>query len=148
MPAQLQLEPLDEPRPTSAFSGDTPSVAESGQHSPALERARYTRSAALRDPRRNEPIREVYFPNAGVASVTAVLRDGAMVEIATIGDEGMVGINAFFGPTLMSGESMVQVPDTNAEAMPVDAFRTELDRRGAFYDCIQLYGQGIITLIS
>jgi CRP-like cAMP-binding protein len=96
---------------------------------------------------RGEPIREVFFMNGGVASVTTVMRDGAMVEIATIGDEGIVGINAFFGSRLVNGEAMLQVQDTSAEAMPVAAFRAELDRRGPFYDCIQLYGQGIITLM-
>ena len=59
--------------------------------------------------------------------MTAVMRDGAMVEIATIGDEGLVGINAFFGTARMSGEAMMQVPDTNAEVMSVEAFRSELD---------------------
>ena len=75
------------------------------------------------------------------------MRDGAMVEIATIGDEGLVGINAFFGAATMTGEAMMQVPDTSAEAMPVKAFRAELDRRGAFYDCVQLYSQGIVMLM-
>ena len=96
---------------------------------------------------RNEPIREVFFPNGGVASITTVMRDGAMVEIATIGDEGLIGINAFFGPALMSGEAMMQVPDTNAEAMSVKAFRTELDHRGPFYDCVQVYSQALIMLM-
>jgi CRP-like cAMP-binding protein len=96
---------------------------------------------------RNEVIREVFFPNGGVASVTTVMRDGAMVEIATIGDEGMVGMNAFFGTALMTGEAMMQVPDTNAEVMPAAQFKTELDRRGPFYDCIQLYSQGLIILM-
>jgi hypothetical protein len=64
---------------------------------------------------RNEPIRDVFFPNGGVASVTTVMRDGSMVEIATVGDEGMVGMNAFFGTSVMSGETMLQVPDTNAK---------------------------------
>ena len=96
---------------------------------------------------RNEPITEVFFPNGGVASVTAVMRNGAMVEIATIGDEGLVGINAFFGSALMSGEAMMQVPDTNAEVMSVQAFRAELDRRGAFYDSVQLYSQGLVILM-
>ena len=53
-----------------------------------------------------------------------------MVEIATIGDEGLVGMNAFFGRAMTSGESMMQVPDTNAEVMSVEAFQNELDRRG------------------
>ena len=70
-----------------------------------------------------------------------------MVEIATIGDEGLVGINAFLGSATMTGEAMMQVPDTNAEAMPVKAFRAELDRRGAFYDCVQRYSQGIVMLM-
>lgn len=96
---------------------------------------------------RNEPIREVFFPNGGVASVTTVMRDGAMVEIATIGDEGLVGINAFFGTALMSGEAMMQVPDTNAEALSVQVFRGELDRRGAFYNCVELYSQGLVILM-
>jgi CRP-like cAMP-binding protein len=97
--------------------------------------------------RRNEPVREVFFPNGGVASVTAVMRNGAMVEIATIGDEGLVGINAFFGSGMMSGEAMMQVPDTNAEVMSVKVFTRELDRRGAFYECVQRYSQGLIALM-
>jgi len=45
----------------------------------------------------NEPVRQVFFLNGGVASMTTVMKDGSMVEIATVGDEGLVGINAFFG---------------------------------------------------
>ena len=96
---------------------------------------------------RNEAIRDVFFPNGGVASVTAAMRDGAMVEIATVGDEGLVGMDAFFGATIMASETMVQVPDTDAEAMSVDAFKAELDRRGPFYDCVQRYSQGLLILM-
>src|SRR5438105_2425828 len=41
-----------------------------------------------------EPIRDVYFPGGGFCSMLAVLEDGAMVEIATVGREGMVGVSA------------------------------------------------------
>ena len=44
-----------------------------------------------------EPVTRVLFPNGGVISVTAALKTGAMVEVATVGDEGMVGLEAFFG---------------------------------------------------
>jgi hypothetical protein len=37
----------------------------------------------------------VYFKNGGVFSVTTVLPDGTSVEAAAIGDEGMLGIEAF-----------------------------------------------------
>jgi hypothetical protein len=63
----------------------------------SLPRADFARSAHLRTVPiavrqilhpRNEPIRK---STAGGASVTAVMRNGAMVEIATIGDEGWSG---------------------------------------------------------
>src|SRR2546427_11638057 len=42
-----------------------------------------------------EPLRIVYFLNGGVASVTTILTDGTTGEAATVGDEGMVGAEAF-----------------------------------------------------
>jgi CRP-like cAMP-binding protein len=95
----------------------------------------------------NEPVRHVFFPNGGVASMTTVMKDGAMVEVATVGDEGMVGISALFGGGLAGGETMMQVPDTNAEVMSIEAFRKELDRGGAFFECIQRYSQGLLVLM-
>ena len=62
--------------------------------------------------RQGDPIEYVYFPNDCVASVTSVLATGAMVETATVGDEGMVGIEAIFAERAVStGETIVQVPE-------------------------------------
>lgn len=95
----------------------------------------------------NQPVREVVFLNGGVASMTAVMKDGSMVEIATIGDEGMLGMAAFFGGGVLAGETMMQVPDTDAEVLPIGKFTEELERRGAFHDCVQRYSQGLLTLM-
>ena len=38
-----------------------------------------------------------------------------MVEIATVGDEGLVGINAFLGGEMLSAETMLQVPASRHE---------------------------------
>ena len=95
----------------------------------------------------NEPIREVFFLNGGVASMTTVMKNGSMVEIATVGDEGLIGINAFFGGAMLSGETMLQVPDTNAEVMSVETFNRELARGGPFHDCVRRYSQGLLMLI-
>src|SRR6187200_2737936 len=92
----------------------------------------------------DEPVREVFFPNGGVASVTAVMKNGAMVEIATIGDEGLVGIEVLLGNDRFSGETMMQVPDTNVEVLPVGIFKREIERRGPFYECVQRYSQGFM----
>src|SRR3954471_7491254 len=41
----------------------------------------------------DEPIRHVYFPDQGVASMLALLEGGGSVEVGMIGREGMVGIH-------------------------------------------------------
>jgi len=92
----------------------------------------------------NQPLREVLFPNGGVASVTTVMKNGSMVEIATVGDEGVLGINALLGDVFLGGETMMQVPDTNLEALPVAIFKRELERRGALHECVQRYSQGLL----
>jgi CRP-like cAMP-binding protein len=95
----------------------------------------------------NEPIRDVFFPNGGVYSVTVVMADGSMVENGTVGDEGFIGINAFFGGNVSTGESIMQVADTSAEALPVETFRAEIARCGALFECAQRYSQGLLTLM-
>jgi CRP-like cAMP-binding protein len=96
---------------------------------------------------RDERIRDVYFLNGGVASMTMSMKDGAMVEIATIGDEGAVGITAFVGGEVMVGETMIQVPDTSAEIMPIEQFRREMARDGPFANGIQRYAQALLRLM-
>lgn len=95
----------------------------------------------------NEPIRHIIFPNGGVASVTAVMHDGTMVEVATVGDEGVLGMDVFFGGDVATGETMLQVPDTNAEFMSVASFKAELARQGRLFECVQRYSQGLVTLM-
>jgi CRP-like cAMP-binding protein len=95
-----------------------------------------------------KPLDYVYFPNGGVASVTAVLSDGMMVETVTVGLEGMVGIEAYFGEgALAPGETMMQVPDTNAEQLSISAFRREIARQGAFSHLIGRYAQAALALM-
>jgi CRP-like cAMP-binding protein len=95
----------------------------------------------------NEPIRDIVFLNGGVASITTVMKDGESVEIATVGYEGFLGVGAFLGGGIEGGAAMMQVPDGSAEIMSVADFRTELDRHGAFHECIQRYSQGLFTLM-
>jgi CRP-like cAMP-binding protein len=96
-----------------------------------------------------ERIATVYFPGGGVCSVTNVMRDGRMVEVATIGNEGMVGITAFSSGGVAIGDAFVQVPvpDGDAQTMSVKDFRREIDRRGAFYDLITRYSQAHLALV-
>lgn len=95
----------------------------------------------------NEPIQEVIFLNGGVASVTTLMRDGTVVEMATTGREGMVGMDAFFGGSRSTAEVVLQVPNGTAEFLRIADFRAEVDRRGGLFDGLQRYSQGFVALI-
>ena len=94
-----------------------------------------------------ERIDEVYFPNGGVCSMTTVMSDGRMVEVATIGNEGLVGINAVFGRESANGESLVQVPGNDALALPVDLFRAEIETNPAFALLVNRYLQAFVVMV-
>ena len=96
-----------------------------------------------------ESIRHVYFPGGGFCSVLTVLEDGTMVEVATIGREGAVGVSAIFDGDGAASRSlsMVQAEAETCYRMPVDVFRQEMDRRGAFYELLTRYTQALLGLI-
>lgn len=96
--------------------------------------------------RQGEPLRHVYFPNGGVVSITSILPDGSTVEAATVGDEGMLGVEAFLSMDAVApGETLMQVPDTNAEMMSVEEFRREIATHGALHDLMGRYTQAVIA---
>ncbi len=93
-------------------------------------------------------IRHVYFPNGGVASIITVLPDGVSVEAATVGDEGMVGIEAFFSADAIApGLNLIQVPDSSVERLSMAAFRREIDRRGALAELVGRYAQVVVAVM-
>ncbi|MEO8258727.1 MAG: Crp/Fnr family transcriptional regulator [Acidobacteriota bacterium] len=90
----------------------------------------------------------VYFPGGGFCSVVAVLEDGRMIEVATIGREGMVGIAAVLGGrSPSSSAAMVQGAADICYRMTVDALKSELDRRGSFYHLLTNYTEALIGFI-
>jgi CRP-like cAMP-binding protein len=95
---------------------------------------------------KGKAIEAVYFPNGGVASITALMLDGRMVEVATVGDEGMVGIEAFCGADAVAlGDSMIQVPGTSADMMGVADFRRLIAAPGQFGVLVGRYAQVVIA---
>ena len=86
-------------------------------------------------------VRDVLFPNGGVYSITNQMSDGRLVEVATVGAEGMLGVAVFLGDRLGTGTSMQQVPDGPVPAMSVDAFLRHTSSAGAFRDIVGRYAQ-------
>jgi CRP-like cAMP-binding protein len=70
----------------------------------------------------NGPMPHVYFPIRGVYSFVVVSREGHRTEAATVGNEGIVGLNAYLGLEHNSQQVIVQVP-CQALRVPTDTFR-------------------------
>ena len=94
-----------------------------------------------------ETLQTIYFPGDGVCSITQVMRDGRTVEIATVGNEGFIGVNALFGGERVLGGALVRVPDARAQVMSAKAFQREMNRRGPFSELINRYAHGFVAYL-
>ena len=74
----------------------------------------------------------VYFPGTGLCSIINKMADGGGIEVACIGSEGVVGIQALTGDAPAERNGFVQVADGTVEYMPVVLFERELARDGKF----------------
>jgi CRP-like cAMP-binding protein len=94
------------------------------------------------------PVEHVYFPGGGFCSIVSVLEDGSMVEVATVGREGMVGLAALSdGRPSSSSAVMVQGEAETCYRMAANAFRREMDRQGAFHGLLNRYTQAHMGFI-
>jgi CRP-like cAMP-binding protein len=94
-----------------------------------------------------EPIRHVYFPGGGFLSTVTVLKNGRMVEVATVGREGMAGSGAVLADLRVVPATIVQGAADICYRMTDDAFREEMDRRGPFSALVNRYGQAMVGAI-
>ncbi|MEX5717150.1 Crp/Fnr family transcriptional regulator [Geodermatophilus maliterrae] len=95
-----------------------------------------------------KPIQVVYFPLVGVVSVLADLGADQVVEIATIGREGMVGISVYLGAVAPTERALVQVPG-RALAMSVEDLREHLaDADGPLTAQLARSAQAMFTQVA
>jgi len=86
-------------------------------------------------------VKAVYFPNGGVYSITNQMRNGSLVEVATVGREGMLGIGVFLGDRAGIGRTFQQVPNGSLPSMATAKFVEETTGAGAFRDVVSIYAQ-------
>src|SRR5436190_2931460 len=58
----------------------------------------------------DRPIQYVYFPLDSVVSVVTIVDDNGPIEVATVGNEGLVGLPVFLGGGSTSGRAFCQIP--------------------------------------
>ena len=153
-------------RPTAAASANRPPPSSRGRPSLAENQNRllaalpldvYTRVASNLESiqlplkeflyKPGESIAHVYFPGGGFCSIVTVLADGSMVEVATIGREGMLGLSTVSGGHRGASAAMVQGESDLWYRLPMVAFRHEMELQGPFYELLTAYAQALTGVI-
>jgi CRP-like cAMP-binding protein len=94
-------------------------------------------------------IDSVYFPLTAVVSLLNVAADKAGVEIATIGNEGLVGVSLSWDATSLNPAEFlqVQVPG-RALRMGASAFVSEYVQGGGLTQVVHRYTQAFVSQLS
>jgi CRP-like cAMP-binding protein len=93
------------------------------------------------------PITHVYFPLSGVISLVITLKAGETVEVATVGNEGLVGTPVFLGAQRSPAKAVCQVAG-QALQMRADNFRRSLEEHPEFADLVRSYTQRLFDQVA
>jgi CRP-like cAMP-binding protein len=100
--------------------------------------------------REDERIEHVYFPISGVLSLVSQMEDGRAVEVATIGNEGMVGLPVFLQAALTSAHmAFAQIPGQSLR-MPAGRFSDFISggENGGLNLAMSRYTQALMSMIA
>ncbi|MBV8888991.1 MAG: Crp/Fnr family transcriptional regulator [Alphaproteobacteria bacterium] len=95
----------------------------------------------------DEPSEYVYFPLSGIISIHKKMRDGVAVEIATIGNEGLVGLEIFLGGEQTPAAAFCQIAG-RAARIGADAFRQAVRDSAPLTALLLRYTQAIMTQVA
>jgi CRP-like cAMP-binding protein len=92
-------------------------------------------------------ITHAYFLNNGVGCLLGITQGGATVEMAMVGNEGMLGLPVVLGADKTPCRIMVQIPG-DAMRIRADVIRAEFKRGGELHDLLLGYTHALFTQIS
>ncbi len=93
------------------------------------------------------PIEHVYFPTTGVFSLVTTMRDGSVIEVGTVGNEGMLGLQAFLDGAVMPVASFSQVAGDSLR-MAIDTFKREVGPESRLHALLQGYTLAMLVFTA
>ena len=84
-----------------------------------------------------DEVDQIYFPQDGMLSLLAVMRDGRAIETATVGREGVVGAMAGFGPYKSLVRVVVQLPTSASKIAATHFHRAVADGESLQRMCLR-----------
>jgi CRP-like cAMP-binding protein len=126
---------------------DSLSPAKQADLAPHLEKVRLELKDLLFE--QGKRIDSVYFPITAVASLLNLVEDTSGVEIATIGNEGLVGLSVSWGIDTFNPREFVQcqVPG-DALVMDAETFASKVAAGGELTWLVHRYTQAFVTQIG
>ena len=95
----------------------------------------------------NQPQTHVWFIHRGVASLVREMADGTIVELATVGPEGLVGLPLVLGGTSVAARSIIQVAGEGARVEAED-FRELMGRCPVLHGLMLRYALAFMNQIA
>jgi CRP-like cAMP-binding protein len=89
----------------------------------------------------------VYFPTTSIVSLLCVMADGASVEIAGVGNEGIVGVALLMGGESTPSRAVVHSAG-RAYRIKGQLVKEEFDRGGAMQQLLLRYTQALFTQLA
>jgi CRP-like cAMP-binding protein len=112
---------------------------------PHLEHVYLTRGTCLYEAGQSLP--HVYFPTSGIVSLGYVAANGDTAELAVVGPEGVIGVEAFLGSEKSGYRAVVQTMCV-AYRMRVGVARSKFAEGGALQKVVLKYSLGLLLYIS
>jgi CRP-like cAMP-binding protein len=95
----------------------------------------------------DELVPYIYFPVSGVASMITQPEPGDIVEFATVGREGFVGLPVLLGAGTMPTETLIQIPGSGFR-IKSRAFVSFIDRQPDFRAVLMRYTMALLVQIA
>ena len=93
------------------------------------------------------PIDYFYFPFDAVISLVTQMKDGRIVEVGLVGNEGVTGLAALFGQSVSAERAIVQIPNGGTRvkaAVILDEFK----RQGEVHDAFLKYANFFMRQVA
>lgn len=89
----------------------------------------------------------VYFPTTAVISIQYELEDGGASEIASVGNEGLLGVTLFMGGAAAPNRAIVHSAGC-AYRLRASVLLTEFHRKGPLFDLLLRYTQVLMAQLA
>jgi CRP-like cAMP-binding protein len=123
----------------------TLSDAAAKDFAPLLEPVELVFKQVLHEP--NEDIDQVYFVTEGVVSTVNESDDGGIIEIATVGNEGFIGVPLVLAARSMPSRALAQIPGA-ALRMGSEPFLDLLEKHSDFRATLLRYALALMNQIA